>query len=149
MCVCIYICVYLSLSLSLSLSPSLSLSHIFFISVKSASSRFSSTNPTPSTPAACANVPPPNQTASSSHPDTVLLRISGMRCGGCVSHCENALRAIPGVSAASVSLLSNSALVSVRRGNDNQEEKMLHALVTSLKNAGFQAEVYIIFLYFE
>ena len=42
---------------------------------------------------------------------TETLKITGMSCGGCVSKIEGALKAVPGVNSAKVSLANREATV--------------------------------------
>ena len=42
---------------------------------------------------------------------TALYRVNGMTCGGCAKHVEKALRAVPGVTAATVDLAKGTASI--------------------------------------
>jgi len=64
---------------------------------------------------------------------SVRLSVLGMRCAGCVSAVEGALRAVPGVAAADVNFADHTALV---RG-----EADIEALKQAVKEAGFEAAV--------
>lgn len=67
-----------------------------------------------------------------SHPPPALhLAIDGMRCAGCVSSVENALRAVPGVSNASVNFATHSASVSGHAS--------VAALLAAVADAGYRA----------
>jgi copper chaperone CopZ len=59
------------------------------------------------------------------------LKISGMKCGGCVSSVREALEAVAGVESADVSLEQAQAVV---RGDADRD-----ALVRSVEQAGFGA----------
>ena len=48
------------------------------------------------------------------------LQIAGMSCAACQHHVERALRSVPGVESATVSLLANSAQVNSSRPIDVQ-----------------------------
>lgn len=61
------------------------------------------------------------------------MKISGMKCGGCVSAVEDALKAIEGVVSVNVSLEENQATVL-----GDVEPEMLVAAVDA---AGFKAEL--------
>lgn len=61
------------------------------------------------------------------------LLISGMSCASCVSHVQNALQKVPGVSQARVNLAERSALVMGTASAD--------ALVQAVSHAGYSAEV--------
>jgi len=59
------------------------------------------------------------------------LRVSGMKCGGCVSSVRDALEAVAGVESAEVSLERSEAVVT---GNAD-----VAALVQAVEQAGFNA----------
>lgn len=63
---------------------------------------------------------------------TIRLQIDGMNCGGCVDRVEQALKAVPGVSAASVSLVDRQAVVTQHVPNAPQ-------LVSAVVKAGYKA----------
>ncbi|MCE9590125.1 MAG: heavy metal translocating P-type ATPase [Planctomycetes bacterium] len=65
---------------------------------------------------------------------TTNLKIRGMHCASCVSHVEKSLRAVPGVSAATVNLATERASVSYDAPAGVDE------LVTAVKRAGYEAE---------
>jgi Cu2+-exporting ATPase len=65
---------------------------------------------------------------------SLLLDIEGMKCGGCVSAVEKRLRAQPGVTQASVNLLSRSAWVEVQAPTD------VDAVLESLASLGFPSQ---------
>lgn len=65
--------------------------------------------------------------------DTVVLKISGMTCGGCASAVTRALSAVPGVSKAQVDLASECATVT----GAARAEDLIHAVET----AGFAGRV--------
>jgi Cu2+-exporting ATPase len=67
---------------------------------------------------------------------TLLLEIEGMKCGGCVSAVEQTLREQPGVSAASVNLLSRTAWVEL----EAPRAEALPELITALSGLGFGAQ---------
>ena len=64
----------------------------------------------------------------------VSLNIEGMTCAACVGHVESALKAVPGVTEASVNLATERATVSVAPGLATTEE-----LVRSVEDAGYGA----------
>jgi len=59
------------------------------------------------------------------------LSITGMKCQGCVSNVDKALKAVAGVSSATVSLEENSASVT---GDVSAAE-----LIKAVEGAGYQA----------
>ncbi|MDD5035308.1 MAG: heavy metal translocating P-type ATPase [Methylococcaceae bacterium] len=64
---------------------------------------------------------------------TLRLSVLGMRCAGCVSAVEGALRAVPGVTAADVNFADHTATV---RGETDPE-----ALKKAVREAGFDAAI--------
>jgi Cu+-exporting ATPase len=65
---------------------------------------------------------------------TLTLPIVGMSCAACQSHVERALRSTPGVSEASVNLMTNSARVSFDPAIARTED-----LIASVREAGYDA----------
>jgi len=66
----------------------------------------------------------------------VTLDVKGMHCASCVSRVEDALKAMDGVTGASVNLASNKAVVTV------DPSKVEHdALIKAVKDAGYDAEL--------
>jgi P-type Cu+ transporter len=67
---------------------------------------------------------------------TITLPVSGMTCAACQSHVERALLSTPGVSGATVNLLTSSARVTF-------DPALAHpqALVASVRDAGYDAEL--------
>ncbi len=63
------------------------------------------------------------------------LQIAGMSCAACQHHVERALRSVPGVESASVSLLANSAQI-----NSTQPLK-IEPLIEAVRHAGYDASV--------
>src|SRR6201996_2192192 len=63
------------------------------------------------------------------------LQIAGMSCAACQHHVERALRSVPGVESASVSLLANSAQI-----NSTQPIEV-QPLIEAVRNAGYDASV--------
>jgi copper chaperone len=61
----------------------------------------------------------------------ITLKVSGMKCGGCVNSVREALEAVPGVASAEVSLEEASAVIT---GNAD-----VAALVQAVQEAGFSA----------
>ncbi|MEJ5171809.1 MAG: heavy metal-associated domain-containing protein [Fimbriimonadales bacterium] len=66
---------------------------------------------------------------------TTYLHVEGMTCMMCVKHVENALKAVPGVEGAKVSLSEKRAAVL------HSEEATVDALIAAVQNAGYQATV--------
>ena len=60
------------------------------------------------------------------------LKVTGMTCGGCVSTIEGALRAVPGVSSANVSLANHEASVQFDEGQTSHEQ-----LQSTIAKAGY------------
>ena len=64
----------------------------------------------------------------------IVLKISGMKCDGCVKSVKTALEGTKGVISAEVDLLSAIAIVRF-----NQEKPEIGSLIDSVKKAGFDA----------
>ena len=76
-----------------------------------------------------ANAIPPN------HEQQTVLAIRGMHCAGCVGRVEQALRRVPGVSAAAVNLvLERATIVADERGTAT-------AFMAAVAAAGYAAEI--------
>lgn len=60
------------------------------------------------------------------------LDINGMTCNGCVKHLDQALRAVPGVTAVEVSLAEHRAKIV-----HDPEQSPLPTLVAAVEGAGF------------
>ena len=56
---------------------------------------------------------------------TETLNVTGMTCGGCVGTIEAALKAVPGVANATVSLEQHEATVQFSEGQTSQEQLQL------------------------
>ena len=67
--------------------------------------------------------------------NTETLNITGMTCGGCVSTIKDALKAIPGVSSAKVSLANHEATVQFSEGQTSHEQ-----LQSAIEKAGYGVE---------
>ncbi len=65
--------------------------------------------------------------------ENIKFDVRGMSCSSCVSHVEKAVRKLDGVQSVSVSLLTNSMLVSF---DDPTKEK---DIIQAVKNAGYSA----------
>ena len=65
---------------------------------------------------------------------TVTLPVTGMTCAACQSHVERALRSSPGVSEASVNLLTNTARIRFDPAVSTPEN-----LIASVREAGYDA----------
>ena len=63
---------------------------------------------------------------------TEILKVTGMSCGGCVSTIEGALKAVPGVSSAKVSLADHAATVQFTEGLTSHEQ-----LQSAIEKAGY------------
>jgi len=66
---------------------------------------------------------------------TVALSVTGMTCGSCVGRVEKALKAVPGVSNATVNLATERAQISAA-GETSPE-----ALIQAVARAGYEAQV--------
>ena len=64
------------------------------------------------------------------------LAIIGMTCNGCVKHVDQALRAVPGVSAVEVNLAENRAKVV-----HDPERPPVPSLLAAVESAGYSASV--------
>jgi P-type Cu+ transporter len=74
--------------------------------------------------------------AATSEIRTITLPVSGMTCAACQSHVERALRSTPGVSDATVNLLTNSARVRFDSAVARPEN-----LIASVREAGYDADL--------
>ena len=70
---------------------------------------------------------------------TVVLSVSGMKCGGCVAAVETRLKRQPTVADANVNLVTGLAVVDLLPGTDVQAA--LPTLTETLTGAGFPSEV--------
>src|ERR1700748_2838513 len=61
------------------------------------------------------------------------LQIEGMSCAACQHHVERALRSVPGVESASVSLFPNSAQI------NSTQPLEVQPLIEAVRNAGYDA----------
>ena len=80
------------------------------------------------------SLPPPPAVLGPAESCQQLLRVGGMTCGSCSAAVEAALRAVPGVQAAAVNLLSGVAEVDY----DPEVAGPRH-LVEAVEGAGFEA----------
>lgn len=71
------------------------------------------------------------------------VKIEGMKCGGCSSRVEEALKAMEHVKAVAVDLESKLATVEVEADNYIDAMNMLPTFVTTIKELGFEAEPHI------
>jgi Cu+-exporting ATPase len=67
--------------------------------------------------------------------NTIELSVSGMTCASCVGRVEKALKAVPGVSAATVNLATERAQVTATGGTSP------NALIQAVAKAGYEAKV--------
>ena len=65
----------------------------------------------------------------------VRFRVNGLHCAGCVNNAEKALRALPGVSDATVNLSTRQARVTFSADRSDED-----SLRTAIANAGYQYE---------
>ena len=70
--------------------------------------------------------------------NNVQLKISGMKCGGCVSTVESILKNYDGLENVSVNLLTESAYFEINKSNNDIEK-----ILSNLQEKGFPAEIYI------
>lgn len=66
---------------------------------------------------------------------TTTIKIGGMSCGGCVKSVTRALKALPGVETAEVSLERGEASIAF-----DPEKVTKPSLVQAVEDAGFEAE---------
>jgi copper chaperone len=66
--------------------------------------------------------------------ETIVLKVAGMTCGGCVRSVGNVLKAMPGVASAEVSLEKSEAKVAFDPALANQA-----ALRKAIGDAGYEA----------
>ena len=64
--------------------------------------------------------------------DEIILSVTGMTCGGCVSSVTRVLQAVPGVQQANVTLMPSQATVSYDAGIADPEK-----LAQAVADAGF------------
>lgn len=69
--------------------------------------------------------------------DTINLDITGMTCGGCVGRVERALKAVPGVTDATVNLATAGARVTYPP--DRAGDVTVEALQAAASSAGYGA----------
>jgi P-type Cu+ transporter len=72
--------------------------------------------------------------SATSETRTITLPVSGMTCAACQSHVERALRSTPGVTEATVNLLTNSARVAFDAALAHPDD-----LITAVREAGYDA----------
>ncbi len=63
----------------------------------------------------------------------IVLAVTGMTCGGCVSSVKRVLHALPGVTEVQVSLEAAQAAVDYDPTKSSRQ-----AMVTAIQNAGFE-----------
>jgi Cu+-exporting ATPase len=68
--------------------------------------------------------------------ETITLAVSGMTCGNCKRHVEEALSGVPGVRAAEVDLAAGRATVAL-----DANAPTAGRLVDAIRDAGYDAEV--------
>ncbi len=66
--------------------------------------------------------------------DTMVLKVGGMSCGGCVKSVTSVLEALPGVAKADVSLANGEAVVTYEADKIGRER-----MVQVIDDAGFEA----------
>jgi len=66
--------------------------------------------------------------------ETIVLKVNGMSCGGCVKSVTGVLEALAGVSKADVSLERNEAVIRYEAGKVSREQ-----MVQAIDDAGFEA----------
>jgi copper chaperone len=66
--------------------------------------------------------------------DTMVLKVGGMSCGGCVKSVTTVLEALPGVAKADVSLANGQAVVTYEADKISRER-----MVQVIDDAGFEA----------
>ncbi|MCX6830462.1 MAG: heavy metal-associated domain-containing protein [candidate division Zixibacteria bacterium] len=66
--------------------------------------------------------------------DRIVLKVTGMKCDGCVMKVKNALKSVSGVKSAEIHLASKSAIVEFGDTRPATEQ-----LIAAVKKAGFEA----------
>ncbi len=66
--------------------------------------------------------------------ESIVLKVSGMSCGGCVKSVTNVLQGLPGVAKAEVSLERGEARVDFEPGQVTRD-----AMAQAVADAGFEA----------
>ncbi len=74
-------------------------------------------------------------TKQSSNPQSVLLDVAGMKCGGCVSAVERTLMSQPNVANASVNLVARTAWLDLK-----DPEQSIDQILSALADHGFTAK---------
>ena len=70
--------------------------------------------------------------------ESIQLKITGMKCGGCVSTVENILKNSDGIANVSVNLLTESAYFEINKTHIEIEQ-----VLQNLQENGFPAKIYI------
>jgi Cu+-exporting ATPase len=68
--------------------------------------------------------------------EMITLAVSGMTCGNCKRHVEEALSGVPGVRAAQVDLAASRATVAL-----DADAPTADRLIDAIRDAGYDAEV--------
>lgn len=66
--------------------------------------------------------------------ESIVLKVKGMSCGGCVTSVTNVLLGLPGVAKAEVSLEKGEAAVEYDAGRTTREQ-----MAQAVADAGFEA----------
>ncbi|MCX5930840.1 MAG: cation-translocating P-type ATPase [Cyanobacteria bacterium] len=83
--------------------------------------------------------PLPAPSAATVAIEPLLLDVDGMKCGGCVRAVERRLLEQPGVSQASVNLVTRTAWIGLDPAQGTPAEDPATALIASLQSLGFEA----------
>ncbi len=75
---------------------------------------------------------------SAENSEAITLTVEGMTCAACQAHVEHALRDTPGVTAASVNLMTHSARV-VYEPKVTRLDSLMPALIDAVREAGYDA----------
>jgi len=68
---------------------------------------------------------------------SIQLKVTGMKCGGCVSTVEKILNNSDGIANVSVNLLTESAYFEI-----NQKHVEITSILENLKENGFPSKIY-------
>jgi periplasmic mercuric ion binding protein len=77
-----------------------------------------------------------NQSHTNSEPQTVILKITGMTCGGCAMNVSNTLEKVDGVIDQTVEFPGDVATIKYDADKTSIEE-----IIASIEEIGFKAEI--------
>ena len=72
---------------------------------------------------------------------SAVLEVSGMKCGGCSAAVKRILLQQPGVEGAAVNLLTDTAVIQIKGGDDEDRESIIGSAAQMLTSKGFSARL--------